>query len=127
MTKFKQNDSHDWLEDAAEDYVRYYFAREGFEVFGAGKWSTDCAVHDKDTDKCYRIEAKSTDRPKRPIRPGRANLAGHANLLAEVIFSDDSEEHSTTMKLSLSRVDSDGRQSDRTLIWEIGDVKHFLK
>jgi len=37
MTTYKQNGSHDWLGDAAENYVRYCFAREGYEVFGAGK------------------------------------------------------------------------------------------
>lgn len=122
----QQNDSHDWLGDAAENYVRYCFAREGFEVFGAGKWSTDCAVHDKETDKWYRVEVKSTDRPKRPLRPGRANLAGHADLLAEVVFTDDLEDHSTAMKLSLTRIDTNGRRSNKTNIWKMGDVREFL-
>lgn len=126
MTIYKQNDSHDWLGDAAENYVRYCFAREGFEVFGAGKWATDCAVHDKQTDKWYRVEVKSTDRPKRPIRPSVSNLSGRVDLLAEVIFSDDSEHHSTTMTLRLVRIDTAGRRGEMCDVWSEGDVRTFL-
>jgi len=83
-------------------------------------------VHDKENDKWYRVEVKSTDRPKRPIRPRISNLAGRVDLLAEVVFSDDSEHHSTTMTLTLTKISTEGRRGERCPIWENGDVKGFL-
>lgn len=56
----QKDDSHDWLGDAAENYVRYCFARDGFEVFGSGKWAADLIVRNTDLDeeKWWRVEVK---------------------------------------------------------------------
>ena len=62
----KQNESHDWLGEAAENYVRYLFAREGFQVFAGSKWGADCSIHyPGNTKKWWRIEVRSTDRDGR--------------------------------------------------------------
>jgi hypothetical protein len=59
----KQNESHDWLGEAAENYVRYLFAREGFQVFAGSKWGADLAVHELNkADRWWRIEVRSTDK-----------------------------------------------------------------
>ena len=59
-----QNESHDWLGDAAESLVRYYFAQRGFYAYGAGKWGVDCVVQDRKTGKMLAVEVKSTDGKK---------------------------------------------------------------
>ena len=56
-----QNESHDWLADAAESLVRYYFAKRGYCVYGAGKWAGDAVIQDKKTGKMLTVEVKSTD------------------------------------------------------------------
>ena len=56
-----QDDRHDWFGDLAETYVCYLAAREGLEVFGAGKWTADVAIHDKDTRQLFRVEVRATD------------------------------------------------------------------
>lgn len=61
---YKQGARHDWLGDAAESYVAYYFASPGFEVFGAGKWAADVVVRDLKIDRWWRVEVKSTDKQK---------------------------------------------------------------
>lgn len=124
---YKQNDSHDWLGDAAEDYVRYCFARENFEVFGGGKWSTDCAVRDRETAKWYRVEVKSTDRPKRPIRPRIKHLLGRVDLLAEVVFGDGVKPHATFIKFRLVSINDLGRRTSIADIEKPGDIKRFLQ
>lgn len=65
MTKKEiQNESHDWLGEAAESLVRYYFAKRGFYAYGAGKWGSDCVVQDRKTGKMLTVEVKSTDGDK---------------------------------------------------------------
>jgi|GEM_PF-3507921 len=79
----KQNDSHDWFGDCAESYVAYLFAKAGFEVFGAGKWTADLAVHDRN-NKWLRIEVRSADRNKKPAKKPARKLKDRAEFLAEV-------------------------------------------
>ncbi len=79
----KQNDSHDWFGDCSESYVAYLFAKAEFEVFGAGKWTADLAVHDKN-DKWWRIEVRSADRNKGPTKKPARKLKDKAEFLAEV-------------------------------------------
>lgn len=59
--KERQNESHDWLADAAESLVRYYFADRGYFVYGAGKWGADCVIQDKKTGKMLTVEVKSSN------------------------------------------------------------------
>ncbi|MFA5115715.1 MAG: hypothetical protein WC486_00335 [Candidatus Omnitrophota bacterium] len=60
MYNMSQNESHDWFADAAESFVRYYFARSGFIVFGSSKWGADCIIQDENGRK-LAIEVKSQD------------------------------------------------------------------
>ena len=85
----QQTDSHDWLGDAAEGLVCYLAARDGFEVFGAGKWAADAAIRHPTTRRWCRVEVRSTDRPRRPRKKDVAKLAKVADVLAEVRFSKD--------------------------------------
>lgn len=87
----KQDDRHDWLGDAAESYVAYCFASaQGFEVFGAGKWTADIVVHDTKDDRWWRIEVKSTDKEKPGKKYERKDLAKKlakkADILTQVSF-----------------------------------------
>lgn len=87
--QYSQNESHDLLGEAAESYVRYIFATEGFEVYGDSKWGADCAALDRDKCRWYRIEIRSTDKIKgRPRKKPARKLKGKIDLIAEVIFSD---------------------------------------
>ena len=64
MAKHEHNESHDWLGDAAECLVRYYFAKANCTVYGSSKRGADCMVVGRDTNKsirCVPIEIKSTD------------------------------------------------------------------
>lgn len=128
LTKYTQNDSHDWLGDAAEDYVRYCFAREGFEVFGSGKWSTDMAVRDRETNRWYRVEVKSTGRPHgKPLRPGADNLRGRVDLLVEVVFLAETDMACTSLQMIIVSIGKDGkRERNKTLIRTDGDLRAFL-
>ena len=57
-----QNESHDWLADAAESLVRYYFSKSGkYYTYGAGKWGPDCVLQDKKTGRMRTVEVKSSD------------------------------------------------------------------
>jgi len=62
--KNKQTEAHDWLGDAAESLVRYYFAKRGFYAYGSGKWGVDCVLQNKESGKMLTIEVKSTDTNK---------------------------------------------------------------
>ena len=85
--QYLQNESHDQLGESAESYIRYVFAREGFEVYGDSKWGADCAVLDSDTGRWYRIEIRSTDRLTGwPVKKQARRLKGKAELVTEVIF-----------------------------------------
>ena len=59
--KEAQNESHDWLADAAESLVRYYFAKRGYYVYGSGKWGADCVLQDRKTGKMLTIEVKRSE------------------------------------------------------------------
>ena len=128
IKKYIQNESHDWLGDAAENYVRYCFAREGFEVFGSGKWSTDMAVRDRMTNKWYRVEVKSTDRPHgRPVRPSVANLLGRVDLLVEVVFLRMSESVCTSLQMKIVAIGKDGKRGVAAVVAKQGDLREFMK
>lgn len=83
-----QNESHDWLGEAAESYVRYLFAREGFQVFAGSKWGADLAVHEmKRPDKWWRIEVRSTDGRGRPHPKPKEKLMKIADFVVNVKFN----------------------------------------
>lgn len=70
VTKKRQSESHDWLGDAAESYVRYLFAREGFHVYGASKWHGDIVAYDSMYKNWWKVEVKSTDRSSKAVYRG---------------------------------------------------------
>lgn len=61
MQKEVQNESHDWLADAAESLVRYYFAKRGYYTYGSAKWGADCVLQDRKTGKMWTVEVKSSN------------------------------------------------------------------
>ncbi|HOX44453.1 MAG TPA: hypothetical protein PK668_12690 [Myxococcota bacterium] len=83
------DDSHDWFADVAESFVRYLAARDGLEVFGAGKWVEDAACYDRAKNRWYRFEVRSTDRARNPIKKGQKKLQ-HADILVEVKLTEGS-------------------------------------
>ena len=94
-----QNDQHDWFGSLAENYVGYLAAREGLEVFGAGKWTADVAIHDKDSRRLFRVEVRATDRPRKPKAKSASKLACMAEVIAEVTMPDESRLRATFWKL----------------------------
>lgn len=91
-----QNESHDWLADAAESLVRYYFAKTGkYYTYGAGKWGADCVLQDKETGKMLTVEVKSTDsNNKKPLirslkkKIAKLKLQVRPHMYAEVRFKE---------------------------------------
>lgn len=123
---YEQNDSHDWLGDAAEAYVRYCFASEGFEVFGSGKWAADAAVHDLKSDKWWRVAVKSTDHPKKQVGGRGLNtlidkVSEKAELFAQVRIVRGMPIELRLIKLRGSK------RGERCLIGAEGDIKKFLR
>jgi len=123
-TKPKQNARFDWLADAAEAYVAYCFSRDGFEVFGAGKWEADLIVrHQKLEDKKWlRVEVKSG-----PVRRWKRFIK-KADLYAEVRFKD--EDRTTTFglyKLNPKARTWKEAKGKRTEIKQNGDIKKFFR
>ena len=87
MGEMVQNDSHDWFGDVAENLVRYVAARDGLEVYAAGKWHADVAVRrpaSVGVAEWFRLEVRATDRPRRPTPKGVAKLTGKAEVVVEV-------------------------------------------
>lgn len=85
--RVEQNESHDWLGEAAENYVRYLFAREGFRVFAGSKWGADLAVHEMHKpNKWWCIEVRSTDKKGRgaPRPKSKAKLEKIADFVINV-------------------------------------------
>lgn len=90
----KMNESHDWLGDAAENYVRYLFAREGFQVFAGSKWGADLAVHKlSNPDRWWRIEVRSTDGQGSPNPKPKERLLQIANFVVNVKLVKNKERH----------------------------------
>ena len=119
---YKQNDSHDWLGDAAEAYVRYCFAADDFEVFGSGKWAVDAAVRDRESGRWWRVEVKSTDHPqKRPGRKSLDQLSEKAELFAQVRIVRGKP---ITLRLTKLREDDRG---EGCFVEDKGDIKKFLE
>lgn len=126
----QKDERHDWLGDAAESYVRYLFACEGFHVYGASKWHADIAAYDPKRKKWWRVEVKSTDRSagkvfKKPL----TNLFKKADIVVLVRFShgktsrllhDKKIEVELVMRLAPKKYEKEfiGRRS--------GDIQSFL-
>jgi hypothetical protein len=83
--QYLDNASHDWLGEAAENYIRYIFAREKLPVYAGDKWGADCAVYDQESKSLLRIEVKSTDRQRRPAWNSE-QVRSKADIVAEVRF-----------------------------------------
>jgi len=89
----EQNESHDWLGEAAENYVRYLFAREGFQVFAGSKWGADLAIHRPgNLKKWWRIEVRSTDGKGRPNPKSKKRLKEIADFVVNVNLIKNSVE-----------------------------------
>jgi len=96
-----QDESHDWLGDAAENYIRYVFAREGFRVFAGSKWGADLAVYyANEPSQWWRIEIRSTDRNRPPTKKPKSKLKRIADLVVEVRFNDkDTVGHEIRLRI----------------------------
>lgn len=115
IEKIVQNESHDWLGEAAENYVRYVLAHEGFIVFAGSKWGADCAVyHPSNPNKWWRIEVRSTNKNKRPLVKSKEKIKKIADLVVEVRFLPNSEGH--TLEMKLYRVLLDGGYKEGSCI-----------
>ena len=77
---------HDWLAESAENYIAYLFAKTGLEIFGAGKWAADVVLHNREKNRWWRVEVKSTDSKKKPMRKSVSKLKDKAEILAEVVM-----------------------------------------
>jgi hypothetical protein len=104
-----QDDRHDWFGDLAESYVSYLAAREGLEVFGAGKWTADVAIHERDSRQLFRVEVRATDRSRRPNPKPAYKLARTAEVIAEVTMPSESR-----LQASFWKLDSRGHKVART-------------
>ena len=82
----KQTDAHDWLGDAAEALVRCLLARDGLDVYGAGKWLPDVVVVEPRSRKAFLVEVRSTFLHKPPARKATRKLK-KAQVLAIVRFA----------------------------------------
>lgn len=75
--KFLNTECHDWLGEAAEDFIAYLFSKafnvDELEVFGGSRWGADCVLHHIPTDKYRRIEVKSSDSKRKFQMSGRLN------------------------------------------------------
>lgn len=101
---FEMNESHDWLGEAAEHYVRYILAREGFLVFAGSKWDADCAFYRKDNpSRWWKIEVRSTDTRRWP----KIKKYVRADFVVDVRFERGERFHSAQVFLSV--VHKDGR------------------
>lgn len=87
----KMTAAHDYFADCAENFVSYLFAHAGFEVYGSGKWEADVVIRDKKDKRWLRIEVRSTDRDKTPLKKSASKLAGKAELYAEVRLKKDNQ------------------------------------
>lgn len=112
----QQDDSHDWLGDAAENYVRYCFARDGFEVFGSGKWPADLIARHTELDekKWWRVEVKSGH------APSLKTMARKAELCAKVHIEKQ------TISFRLIKLKPESNRGEDCLVNEKGDIKRFL-
>lgn len=117
--EYKMDARHDWLGDAAESYVAYCFACEGFEVFGAGKWTADLVIRDAKRNEWWRIEVKSTDRLT-PRRYKFKELAKKADIFAQVVFKKG------TIVLNLGRLSVEEGCKEFGEVKE-GGIRAFLK
>ncbi len=134
----KGEGSHNaWFGDAAESYVAYCFAREGLEVFGAGKWAADLAVCDKTKKgkdkKCLKIEVKSTVRKggwRSPIwrYDNLKKLSNKADILATVCLNHESNSLKLEL-VSLGHLVSGQRRKPggKDMITKEGSVRDWLK
>lgn len=105
----KMNESHDWLGEAAENYVRYLFACEGFQVFAGSKWGADLAIHRPgNTKRWWRIEVRSTDRNKRPLKKRKERLKQIADFVVEVNLKAGLEKCTHSLKAVIYPVKKDG-------------------
>ena len=104
-----QNESHDWLADAAESLVRYYFAKTGrYYTFGSSKWGADCVLQDKKTGKMLTVEVKSTDSNRthaylcRSLKKklAKMELRSRPDMYAEVRLKEDSRD-CNSMKIEI--------------------------
>jgi len=113
----QQDDSHDWLGDAVESYVRYCFARDGFEVFGAGKWAADLIVRNTglDEEKWWRVEVKSGH------APSLETMARKAELCAKVSIGEN-----RIINFRLIKLKPEPSRGEECLIKKKGDVYNFL-
>lgn len=125
MKKPKQTVIHDWLGDAAENLVRYYFACEDFEVFGGNKWGADIVGYDKqlsfDERKWWKIEVKSTDRIAGPFHHANLEtLARKADLLVQIRFF-----RNKPIKCAITKLSTEER-GKRCWVEKVGDIREFL-
>ncbi len=114
---------HDWLSKVGENYMAYLFSRdERFEVFGSGAWDADCAIHDKETNKWFRVEIKSSDskESRKEIRgPARKRLERQSDkydLLAFVSIID--------CKIKVELYKKDGSKIENPTVEQL---KKFIK
>ena len=115
----QKDDSHDWLGDVAENYVRYCFARDGFEVFGSGKWAADLIVRSTkfdDKKKWWRIEVKSGRRV-----PSLKTMAKKAELFARVKL----EKGTISFSLKKLKPKSEQHKAGQEIKGK-GDINQFL-
>lgn len=86
------------------------------------------AVRDRETNRWYRVEVKSTGRPHgKPFRPGANNLRGRVDLLVEVVFLTETESTCTSLQMTIVSIGKDGkRERNKTKIRAQGELRTFL-
>ena len=110
-----QNESHDWLGEAAEKYVAYLLSKEkGFSIAQGSKWGVDIIVRDlnsKSRDKIWAFEVRSTDRNKTPRKPSSEKIKEkRVDYYAEVKKSD-------FLRVKIYRIQNNNK-TDKNDFWE---------
>jgi hypothetical protein len=83
--------------DAAEALVRCLLARDGLDVYGAGKWLPDVAVVDSRSRMAFLVEVRSTFLDKPPARKATRKLS-KAQVLAIVRFELGEDPYTATVE-----------------------------
>lgn len=127
--QYLDNASHDWLGEAAENYIRYIFAREKLPVYAGDKWGADCAVYDPVSKSLLRIEVKSTDRQRRPTWNSE-QVRSKADIVAEVRFHNANQNegsHTLDVVFIWTKEGRGGKQYRLLSICKDGEVNFKIQ
>ena len=137
IKRYQQTEAHDWLGEAAESIVRYYFSRIGLYAYGASRWGGDAVIQEPITGKMLVIEIKSTDREgssnrlKRSLKKKLSKLKPNvkASIYAEVRLKDSKTNQNqellvTLWKIKSGKMDLDSKCNDLRVDNLKGWIKH---